>query len=219
MRISEIGKYIVYRTPYFKRLMMPSYPLKISPGQVTALLNAIDDSCDEESVVVEVGVARGDTSVVLLEHIKSSGRSNKCVFVDTFSGFTRESIDFEVTRGKPRSRYDAFRYGDENQFIRNLNRLGYSNFTTLKGDAGSVDWSKAGKISAMLLDIDLYEPTIKTLRGVWPHLLPGAVVVVDDCIPNSSYDGSLQAYLEFVAEIGASERYVGGKGGVIQKPK
>ena len=48
-------------------------------------------------------------------------------------------------------------------------------------------------------------------------MLPGGGIVVDDCRPGP-YDGSLQAYEEFLAEHGMTFERVGSKGGVLRKP-
>jgi hypothetical protein len=218
MRIIEALKYGVYRTPLLQRLMAPSYPYKISPGQLSAILEFINATRDTDGAVVEIGVAQGDTSVFILEHLKTTGDPRKAYFFDTFEGFTRESVNHEVgARGKRKKDYDAFSYCDQSIFEKNLERLGYSNFQTVKGDASKYDWSRIAPIAVVLLDIDLYQPTIDVLRRIWPHVVDGGEIVVDDCLPDSAWDGSLAAYQEFREEIGHPFIRVGDKGGVLRK--
>lgn len=113
--------------------------------------------------------------------------------------------------------YMAFQYGDEKIFSQNIRHAGYDDFRTIAGDASTFDWSRVGPVGCMHLDIDLYLPTLKILRGVWDHLVEGGGVVVDDCLPDSPYDGALQAYEEFIAEKGLPFRRSGSKGGLVIK--
>lgn len=218
MNLQETAKYWVYRLPVLRQLMTPSYPYKINPGQLLALMQLIEDTRASGGAVIEIGVAQGGTSMFLLEHLKTSGDDRKLLLFDTFSGFTAESIEVEVTeRGKDLREYDKFRYGDEARFRRNLEQAGYSRFETYRGDAAAFEWSSIGPIGAVLLDIDLYAPTKAILAAIWPHLVPGGGIVVDDCHAGTPWDGSLQAYEEFIAAHGLPFERAGEKGAVIRK--
>jgi hypothetical protein len=214
----EIIKYAVYRTPILRKAMAPTYKYKISPGQIAALINLINDTRESEGVIVEIGVAQGDTSVFILEHMRTTGDSRKVFLFDTFDGFTSESIEYEINlRGKSAAFFDKFRYGSEAIFSKNLTSAGYSNFITRKGDAAKFDWSALGSIGAVLLDIDLYKPTIDVLNNIWPYIVKGGGIIVDDCLSGTPWDGSLQAYEEFIATHEIPFRRVGNKGGLLLK--
>lgn len=199
--------------------MAPSYPYKLDPAQLAAMLALIDATRDANASVAEIGVAQGDTSVFLLEHLNTVGDGRRLCLFDTFGGFTAESIEVEVSdRGKAAAAYGAFRYGDERRFERNLRKAGYENFRIVKGDASRFDWSSIAPIGAVILDIDLYQPTVSILDAIWPHLVPAGGIVVDDCLPGTPWDGSLQAYEEFIAAHGLPFERVGRKGAVVRKP-
>jgi hypothetical protein len=215
----EAMKYVVYRSPVVGRVMSPGYPYKINPGQLATMVELIESSRDGNGAVIEIGVAQGDTSVFLLQHLKSVGDGRQLLLFDTFSGFTESSIAVEVERrGKDRGHYDKFRYGDEDIFRRRLTTAGFSNFQTYKGDASAFDWESLGPIGAVLLDIDLYEPTKAILEAIHPHLCAGGGIVVDDCVADGPWDGSLQAYEEFIAAHDLPFERVGHKGAVVRKP-
>ncbi|HWV26247.1 MAG TPA: TylF/MycF/NovP-related O-methyltransferase [Aeromicrobium sp.] len=217
MRLTEQAKYLVYRTPGIRRLMAPTYPYKINPAQLATMVQLIDATRDSGALVAEVGVAQGDSSVFLLEHLRTCGDDRSLHLFDTFSGFTPESITVEVDeRGKDEAEYDKFRYGSEKHFRQNLQRLGYQRFETHAGDASVIDWSAWGGVGAMLLDIDLYEPTRVILDAVYPHLVPGGGIVVDDCLANTAWDGSLQAYQEFIDKHDLPFIRVGEKGALVR---
>src|SRR4051794_9175760 len=114
MNLTESVKYTIYRTPVLERLMTPSYPYKVDPGELATMIELIEGSRAANGAIAEVGVAKGDTSVFLLEHLRSVGDPRTLMLFDTFSGFTQDSIDVEVgQRGKPVEFFDKFRYGDE----------------------------------------------------------------------------------------------------------
>ena len=216
--LKEKIKYFAYRLPFVTEAMSPSYPYKINPGQLAALVGLIESSRAYGGAVCEIGVAQGDTSVFLLEHMRTMDDPRPLHLFDTFAGFTDESIAVEVNeRGKDVREYDKFRYGDEDIFVRKLKKQGYSNFRTIKGDASIFDWSSIGPIGAVLLDIDLYAPTKAIMNAIWPLLQPGGGIVLDDCLADTPWDGSLQAYLEFIAEHNLPFERAGQKGAVIRK--
>jgi O-methyltransferase len=217
VRLLESTKFAIYRTPVLNRLMAPKYPYKLNPGQLCAMLGFIDATLGSGAAIAEIGVAQGDTSVFLLEHLRTTHDERTLHLFDTFDGFTEVSIDHEVSvRGKSRVDFGAFRYGDEARFNSNLHRLGYTQFRTIKGDASEYDWPSLGPIGALLVDIDLYQPTLDILRAVYPQLVPGGGIVLDDCLPNTPWDGSLQAYEEFIRKHKLPFERVGRKGAVIR---
>jgi hypothetical protein len=200
--------------------MAPSYPYKLNPAQLGAMLELIDGTRVAGAAIAEIGVAKGDTSVFLLEHLRTVEDERPLLLFDTFGGFTPESVAVEVSdRGKAPGEYGVFRYSDAKRFERNLRKAGYDRFRIVEGDASSFDWSTIAPIGAVLLDIDLYQPTISTLEAIWPHLVPGGGIVVDDCLPDTPWDGSLQAYEEFIAAHELPFERVGRKGAVVRKPR
>jgi O-methyltransferase len=216
--LREAAKWVVYRAPMASRLMAPSYPYKLNPAQLAAMIELIDDTRDSGASIAEVGIAKGDTSVFLLEHLTTVDDDRPLLLFDTFGGFTPESVAIEISdRGKASTDYGLFRYADETRFRRSLQKAGYENFRIVKGDASRFDWSTIAPIGAVILDIDLYQPTIGVLEAIWPHLVPSGGIVVDDCVPDTSWDGSLQAYEEFIAAHRLPFERVGQKGGVVRK--
>jgi O-methyltransferase len=213
----EAARYLIYRTPLLRRLMSPKYRYKVSPGQLAALVGLIDATRQTGGSVIEIGVANGRTSVFLLEHLETTGDPRHVLLFDTFNGFTAESVDFEVAhRGKIAKHYNTFRYGDEQRLRNQLTSLGYHHFEIFPGDASEFDWSTVAPIAVVHLDIDLYVPTKAVLDNIWPHIVPGGGIVIDDC-REGPYDGSLQAYQEFIAEHGMPFERAGSKGGVLRK--
>ncbi len=219
MLVTEAVKYVLYRTPIANRILSPRYKYAINPGQLAVLVEFINATRGSGALVGEVGVDKGHSSVFLMEHLRTTDDPRSIHLFDTFSGFTPESIQTEVVvRGKDPKPYGKFRFGQEGIFCRNLRRAGFENFVTHKGDASKVDWAALAPIGAVLLDIDLYVPTKTVLDGMWPHLVSGGGIVIDDCKPNNEWDGAFQAYSEFIAKHSLPFERAGAKGGVIRKP-
>ena len=216
--LREAIKWLGYRIPVASRVVAPSYRYKLNPAQLCAMIELIEGTRSDNASIAEVGVARGDTSVFLLEHLRTMRDERPLLLFDTFVGFTPESVAVEVSdRGKATSAYGVFRYSDEKRFRRNLLRAGYDNFRVIEGDASRFDWSTIAPIGAVILDIDLYQPTIAALEAIWPHLVPSGGIIVDDCLPDTPWDGALQAYEEFIAAHGLPFERVGQKGASVRK--
>ena len=214
-----LAKRIAYRLPVLRNPLLPEYRYWVDPGELAAMVGLIDATRDTGGAVVEVGVARGDTSVFLLEHLRTTGDPRPLTLVDTFDGFTRESVDYEVAnREKRASELSDYSYGSPRIFNHSLARLGYTNYRIIQADCSKVDWSGMGPIGAVFLDVDLYLPTAVTLEALWPLVVPGGGVVLDDCVEPAWCDGALQAYREFIDRHGLPFVRVGGKGALLRKP-
>lgn len=91
--------------------------------------------------------------------------------------------------------------------------------TVNRSDINKFDLTTIGPISFSLLDVDLYRPTHKALQELYEVLSPGGIIVVDDCDSSDiRWDGSDQAYKEFMNEIDQAPQISHGKLGVIKKP-
>ncbi|UUZ57715.1 hypothetical protein [Nocardioides sp. B-3] len=59
MNARERAKYLAYRIPVLRRTMSPTYPYKINPAQLAAMVGLIEATRGTGAAVAEVGVARG----------------------------------------------------------------------------------------------------------------------------------------------------------------
>lgn len=217
-RLMAKARYAAYRTPVLRNLMLPEYRYWVDPGTLSAMIELVAATRDSGAAVVEVGVGRGFTSVFLLEHLRTSGDPRSLFLVDTFTGFTEGNVDYELgERDKRASDLTDYSYGSREVFEFGLSRLGYSDYHIMATDCTKVDWNAIGPIGALLLDVDLYQPTRETLELVWPLVIPGGGIVVDDCIEPHWADGALEAYREFIEARDLPFQRVGGRGGLLKK--
>ena len=160
------------------------------------------------------------TSFFLAKHLATVGDRRTLVLLDTFGGFDSKSVEFEVAnRSKTVGDLDFFSYHSQRIFESQMRDIGYDNVEILKADASSFDYSTIAPIDVALLDIDLYLATRSAAEAIWPHLSEGGVILIDDCVEGGPWDGSFQAYLELCNHFGCERRIVGGKGGVLEKPR
>jgi len=205
---------------------MPRYPFMLEPDQLIWLCHAIDVTREAgardggQGCIVEVGVARGQTSTFLLTHMQLHGDRRPYYCIDTFSGFTAADRDHEVSqRAKPAAALNGFTVNDRAAVEQNLKRQGFDNAIVIEADAGAFGWSRIAPIDVLLLDVDLYRPTKAVLTASRPHWSSWAHVLVDDVKPDDIFDGAHQAYVEFCEEQRLPIRLVGGKAGVVAPPE
>jgi len=222
-KLGELAKRIAYRSRWLNFLTRPRFPLfGMQPAQLAWLVNKMDDTRranKKPGAIVEVGVGLGMTTVFLLEHMKLSQDNRPYYCIDTFGGFLAKDMDFEEKqRGKRRLEMEGrFAYNKKEVFEGNLRKAGYSNQVVVCADASTLDFSALAPIDVMLLDVDLFLPTKAVLERIMIYLNTRAYIMVDDCQPNSLWDGSDQAYNEFMQAQARPRLMVGTKGGVFEK--
>lgn len=217
-RMIERLKRWVYRSELLAEISAPSYSYGLQVSELCALSNAISATTGHEGRIVEIGVARGMTTVFLNTHLRQLGDEREYLAIDTFAGFTPEDVDFEVKhRGKSRRAYFGFAYNDELVFRRNMARLGFDRVQTLKLDVNDLRPEHLGSVSVALLDVDLYRPTSHALEVTYAALEDGGYIFLDDVSTGSVYDGAGQAYFEFTERMGLPPTRVGDNCGVIRK--
>ena len=188
-----------------------------SPQQLIMLCDLLYKTRYCGGGVVEVGCAYGWTTVFLNRYLSELKSEKKYFALDTFKGFESSDINFEKEkRMKEHEDYSEFQANSKRWFDETMRINGIRRVTSFKVDVKKFDFSNLGSISFCLIDVDIYKPTKIALEKVWPLLSPGGVIIVDDCIPNYYYDGSLQAYSEFIKENNLSEQIVNNFG-IIQK--
>jgi macrocin-O-methyltransferase TylF-like protien len=202
----------------YTSLGAPTYRYNIEPIQLALLVNECERLKSSAGNIVEIGVARGLTTRFLCEHITSQGLEKTLTLyaIDTFDSFTRVDLEFEVKeRGKSLAELEGFSYNDLEVWRKNFAR--YPFVKAVKADCSSVDYGAIAPIKIALLDVDLYLPTKKTLPKLYASMIEGGVILVDDILDKSVYDGAYQAYMEFCADLGITPHVVGNKCGVIYK--
>jgi SAM-dependent methyltransferase len=212
--IYGLAKKLAFR---YTRLGVPDYPYIVEPIELATLVSELDRVRDLPGSILEVGVAWGQTTRFVCEHLVASGRSSEqyCA-IDTFDSFCPRDVEFEVNhRGKTREEVSGFGYIDFEVWKRNFREFKF--LTAFKADCSTFDYSLVAPIKLAFLDVDLYLATLSALKLIYRNLVHGGVILVDDVMEPSRWDGANQAYNEFCEESGLPVQLIGNKMGIIRK--
>jgi len=219
-QLVQLIKEIQYYTP-FRRYLFPRYSYNFTAPQLCFLCQCIEDTKSVQGHLAEVGCANGSTTVFLNNYLDAQEIQKKYYAIDTFSGFVDEDIDYEVTkRGKKKNLYKgSFANNNKKWFDIAMKHNNIHRVMAIQADVNKYNLLKLEPLSFVLLDVDLYRPTIKALRELYKILNPDGIIIVDDCNANNiRWDGSDQAYKEFMKEINQPIQVMHGKLGIIRKP-
>lgn len=217
--VLRLVKELQFRSP-LRRYFFPRYTFNFTPAQLGFLVTALSEVRDVPGSVAEVGCAQGSTTLFLNRHMDAVGIDKPYVAIDTFAGFVEEDVSYELTRrNKPSASYSGFRANDQRWFDATMRQNGVTRVRSIRADVNELDLRTVGPLAFVLLDVDLYRPMKKALAELYEVLSPGGIMVVDDCDADDPlWDGSDQAYREFMAARDMTPQVVHGKLGVIRKP-
>jgi O-methyltransferase len=214
--LRETAKRIAYRMPFLNWLSRPRYSYNLSPAQLALLVDAIDRTSHLSGAILEVGVARGLSTIFLKTHMAELGDCRQYICVDTFSGFTDEDVDFErQSRGKTGDGFKSFAYNDVEVFRRNMEHSGFTDIKIIQKDCGFLSVDDIGPVSVAILDVDLYLPTKRAIGTIYDAMQPGGVLMVDDVKFGMAYDGAASAYFEFCKCRGIKPNVFADKAGML----
>ncbi len=220
--VSHRLRALTLRTP-LRRLSSAfhRYAYMFTPAQLAFLLRCLEQTEHVPGAVVEIGCASGRTTVFLNKYLDELDSVRRYVCIDTFRGFTTDDVVFETRcRGKATHKLFGFRVNDKEWFDRNLTENGIERVSSFQGDIKTLNLAAlVPRVSMCIIDVDLYLPVKIALSKVMPLVSPGGLVVVDDMIDNTTFDGARQAYREFTRESNLPEEIALRKLGVLRAPR
>jgi O-methyltransferase len=199
---------------YRPALLYPSPQSSLQPERLYAYLDALWRRRDLDGAVVEVGCWLGGTAAIADKMLRRIDAGHRYVCVDTFSGFAAPQFahDCEV-HGVPAGSADMFGGSSRTMVRRLLQHYGCPDVELVQGDICSMPEHRLpDAVAVCLLDVDLELPIYEGLRRVVPRLVPGGVVLVDDCPEETTWAGARVGYRRYVQEEGLPERYFMGFG-------
>ena len=213
--IKELFKKLVFRYTKFGR---PYYPYNVEPIQLSIIINEIEKLKDLNGCICEIGVARGMTTRFIAEHIRNQNidEKNMVFAIDTFNSFIESDLSFEVDkRGKSLKDLKGFEYNSFDVWKNNFSEFNF--VKAIQADCSDFEYQSVSPIKVCFIDVDLYLPTKKALVKIYEATINGGVIIVDDVMDNSTYDGAYQAYIEFCDEYNLQANIIGNKCGLIYK--
>lgn len=186
---------------------------KIGPSGVLANIDAVDYITRHKipGAIVECGVWRGGSVMAmqlrLLEH-GDTGRD--CFLFDTYAGMT-EPTEHDVKLGEHAGKkFEASQKDTHNEWCyasledvqSNIGRTGYPSNKChfIKGDIlKTIHETDISEIALLRLDTDWYESTQAEMEFLYPKVVKGGVVILDDY---GVWDGARRAVDEYFAKHG-----------------
>jgi O-methyltransferase len=184
------------------------------PERVAALVNAVRYVVANgvEGDFVECGVWRGGSAMAAALVLKELGDERRHLYLyDTFEGMSAPTDADVAIDGKPAApKFADRKLGEDSSdwcrsplddVRRNLDSTGYpaANLHFIKGkvEATLPDEMPRGAIAILRLDTDWYESTRHELTHLYPRLVRGGVLIIDDY---GHWLGARKAVDEFLAE-------------------
>lgn len=147
--------------------------------------------------VLEVGVWRGGSGCMLAKQERRSGGTGRVFLCDTFAGVVNAGSEDPIYAGGEHSDTSP-------QLVRALaDSLDLDNVELLVGTFPdeTADSIADRRFKLCHLDVDVYESTRASAEWIWPRLLVGGVIVVDD-YGGDSMDGVQRAVSEVTETFG-----------------
>jgi len=146
--------------------------------------------------VVEFGCYAGTTSVFISRYMNMQKSTREFHVYDSFEGLPEKGTKDQSRAG------DQFIAGElsvsKKQFIVNYKKAGLSLPRIHKSWFNELsDDDMPNEIAFAFLDGDYYESVMTSLKLVWPRLVPGAIVVIDD-YANEALPGAAKAVDEWL---------------------
>ena len=219
----EISKIDIKKYPYdidnenIKIFEEVEYATATTLERVDALLNAVNylENNKIKGDFVECGVWKGGSCMAMaLKLMNKNSRTRKIWLFDTFEGMTDpDENDIEVETGmrgkelldnsaRNSEKYNMWAYAPLDEVKINMVKTRYP-LDNIEYVIGKVEETlKANnipeKISLLRLDTDWYESTKIELEILFPRLVPGGVLIIDDY---GHFEGARKAVDEYFSQL------------------
>ena len=161
--------------------------------------------------IVECGVWRGGSMMIAAMTLLAATDFRPALHLfDTFEGMpepTHRDIDYtgkpiaETLAKMPKTETSLWCVAPLENVIANIERTGYptDRIHYIKGKVEDTLPSRApNAISLLRIDVDWYEPMLHCLRTLYPRLVTGGVLIIDDY---TDWPGARQAMDEYFAKV------------------
>jgi O-methyltransferase len=183
-----------------------------TPERIAALCNAVNYlvANNIKGDFVECGVWRGGSAMAAIDTLLKAGDKSREIYLyDTFEGMSEPTEEDKVFTGdaadslmKSSDRNDptsVWCYSALDEVQKNVASIGYPNGHVhyVKGKVeDTIPGTIPGKIALLRLDTDWYESTAHELKHLYPLLVPGGVIIIDDY---GHWEGARKAVDEYIS--------------------
>ncbi len=181
----------------------------ISPERGWALAEAVRYVCRSgiPGDFAECGVWKGGACLLasLVLHEEEAGSKRRIWLYDTFTGMVapgdedRIASSGEALRGRHPAGWWSSSLNEVKQTL-NLRNPGSSNYKFVKGPVEeTLNLEIPEQLAVLRLDTDWYESTMKELEVLYPRLVPGGILIIDDY---GHFTGARKAVDEYFRSLG-----------------
>lgn len=166
-----------------------------SPERMYALYEAVKYvlSANIPGDIVECGVWRGGSSMIIADLLKHANSNRKIYLYDTFEGMSEPTEhDIETSNTQPakmkwkitqKDNHSDWCYASFDEVRKNMEMTGYNmkNIVFVKGKVeDTIPKTLPTSVALLRLDTDWYESTLHELIHLYPHLSSRGVLILDD---------------------------------------
>ncbi len=182
------------------------------PGRVLAMIHAVDyiQRCAIEGDIVECGVWRGGSMMAAAKTLIANDATDRTLWLyDTFEGMTAPTVHDVSSKGIKASDKFAKRQSSDDRsnwcnasiedVTQNMKSTGYpqERIRLVKGKVEETISAQApSKIAILRLDTDWYESTRHEMEMLFPRLVQGGILIIDDY---GDWAGARKAVDEYLA--------------------
>lgn len=183
-----------------------------TPERIAALCNAVNYLVKNNinGDFVECGVWRGGSTMAAVDTLMRLGDQSREIYLyDTFEGMSEPTELDKVFTGTTAGELmnNSERADPTSVWCYSALEEVQNNVGSLKYPAGKVHYVKGkvedtipgtlpGKIALLRLDTDWYESTAHELKHLYPLLVPGGVIIIDDY---GHWEGARKAVDEYIS--------------------
>ena len=164
-----------------------------------------------EGDIVECGVWKGGSVAAMVHRLCDHVDTSRNIYLfDTFAGMTEPTdVDVKVNSTTPaKIKFDELQQEDHNEWCfaglstvkRTMESVPYPN-DKIKYVVGDVLATTVAEdipnIAILRIDVDFYEGTKACLEALYPHVVSGGIIILDDY---GIWNGAKQAVDEFIDE-------------------
>jgi len=182
-----------------------------TPERISALCNAVNYLVKNkiEGDFVECGVWRGGSTMAAIDTLIKAGDKNREIYLyDTYEGmseptdhdkvFTGTGADVLMNTSDKNDATSVWCYSALEEVQKNVGTLNYpaKSVHFVKGKVeDTIPQTIPQKIALLRLDTDWYESTAHELKYLFPLLVPGGVLIIDDY---GHWEGARKAVDEYI---------------------
>ena len=177
-----------------------------SPERIISLTRATEYIIKNniQGSIVECGVWKGGSIMAVLEVLKKFQTEKEIYLYDTFEGMTEpQDIDLSYKGKSAKEIYDKSNnqwcYSSIEEVKNNLSKIEYNNkkLHFVKGKVeDTIPDTLPENISILRLDTDWYESTKHEMKYLFPKLVKGGILIIDDYGHWSGCKKAIDEYLE-----------------------